>query len=234
MKLLITLVVTCLISSSNAQGLVSPIVEDMHKVFNKSDFKKLRDGQMIMRKKNVNKSAWPELTFYLVIDSDPLHSIGVFAAYEHQKNYVPDLLVSNVIQQKSPTEVIVQYKLKMPWPLSDSDYKHGHVLKLLDSDTYKLDWYMIESDTAEIVKGFAEFYPFEGKTVLKYRSFINPSNILAGLLKKTMIKDVKKSLEAIRAEIIRLKGKPESVKFSGLIKTALSGKYAYENGRPAK
>lgn len=234
MKLLISFLISCSVTTSFASGLVSPIVEEMHKVFKKGEMDSLRHGGLILRKKNVNKSAWPELTIYSAIDTDPLHAIAIFSAYEHQRNYVPDLLESTVIKQNSPTEVIVRYKLKMPWPIPDSKYVHGHKLSQLDVNTYRLDWHMIESDSAEIVKGFAEFYPFEGRTIFKYRSFVNPKSVLAGLLKKTMIKDVKRSLTAIRDEAHRLKGKPESVKFVGHIKSALGGKYAYENGRPAK
>ena len=234
MKLLIVLLVTCSISPSFAEGLISPAVEEMNKVFNEKEHQAFNSGQIVTRKQNVNKSSWPRLTFYFLINATPLESVSTFAAFEHQKNYVPELLESMVVNQISPVVVDTKYKMNLPWPLSDSEYVHRTHLKTLDVNTFRVDWTMIESDTAEKVEGFAEFYPLSGKTLCKYQSFINPKSFLAGLFKKTMIKDVKASLEAIRNEIMRVKSSPEKKQFVRLLKDALQGKFAYPSGQPAK
>jgi hypothetical protein len=234
MKLLIALIVNLLISPAYSDGLVSPITEEMHKVFSKKDYQTLRQRGFVIKKKNVNKSAWPELTFYFQVDTTPLQAIAVFAAFEHQINYVPGLIKSKVIKQESPVVVHTDYVMDMPWPIPNSKYVHASVLKQLGSDTYRMEWYMIKSNSADIVKGFAEFYELDGKTIFKYQSFINPKSFLAGLFKKTMIKDVQISLEAIRAEIEKLKGTKPGNEFVGLITKALSGKFAYPNGRSAQ
>ncbi|MFT6070919.1 MAG: hypothetical protein ACJAT2_001844 [Bacteriovoracaceae bacterium] len=234
MKLLIALIVTLYISPAYANGLVSPITEEMHKVFSKKDHKTLRERGFVIKKKNVNKSAWPELTFYFETDASPLEAISVFAAFEHQVNYVPGIIKSKVIKQESPILVHTEYEMDMPWPIPNSKYVHASTLKQIDAETYRMEWYMVKSNSADIVKGFAEFYPRDGKTIFKYRSFINPKSFLAGLFKKTMIKDVQTSLEAIRLEIEKLKGTQKGREFVGLITTALSGKFAYPNGQSAQ
>lgn len=234
MKLLMALIVTLIISPAYSNGLVSPITEEMHKVFNKKDYLTLRERGFVIKKKNVNKSAWPELTFYFQVDASPLQTIAVFAAFEHQVNYVPGLLKSKVIKQETPVLVHTDYEMNMPWPIPNSKYVHASHLKQLDNDTYRMEWYMIKSNSADIVKGYAEFYPRDGKTIFKYQSFINPKSFLAGLFKKTMIKDVQTSLEAIRAEAEKLKGTSKGNEFVGLISKALSGKFAYPNGQSAQ
>ncbi|MBK26847.1 MAG: hypothetical protein CME70_22790 [Halobacteriovorax sp.] len=234
MKLLIALIVSFTIYPAFSQGLVSPITEEMARVFSKKDFKTLRNRGFVVKKKNINKSAWPELTIYFSVKASPLETLALFIAYEHQKNYVPGLIKSDVIKQVSPVEIHTAYEMEMPWPLSNSKYIHATVLKKNKFDIFRVDWKMIESNSADIVKGFAEFYPQDDKTIFKYRSFINPKSFLAGLFKKTMIKDVKKSLAAIRNEAERVKGTPQGKEFIKLIELAMSGKYAYPNGRPAK
>jgi hypothetical protein len=234
MKLLMPLIVTLFISPAYSDGLVSPITEEMYKVFNKKDHQTFANRGFVIKKKNVNKSAWPELTFYFQVEATPLQAISVFAAFEHQINYVPGLLKSKVIKQESPILVHTEYEMDMPWPIPNSKYVHASILKQLDSDSYRMDWYMIKSNSAEIVKGFAEFYPREGKTIFKYQSFINPKSFLAGLFKKTMIKDVQASLEAIRSEIEKQKGTGKGNEFVGLILKSLSGKFAYPIGQSAQ
>jgi hypothetical protein len=206
----------------------------MYKVFNKKDFETLKKRDFVVKKKNVNKSAWPELTIYFMVDATPLETLALFIAYEHQKNYVPGLIKSDVIKQPSPLEIHTEYEMNMPWPIPNSKYVHASHLKQLDNDTYRMEWYMIKSNSADIVKGYAEFYPRDGKTIFKYQSFINPKSFLAGLFKKTMIKDVQTSLEAIRAEAEILKGTSKCNEFVGLISKALSGKFAYPTGQSAQ
>lgn len=234
MKLLVALSVILFTSNALASGLVSPITEEMHKVFSKKDHKLFNERGIVVKKKNVNKSAWPELTLYFQVDATPLQAISVFAAFEHQVNYVPGLIKSKVIKQESPILVHTEYEMDMPWPVPNSRYVHASILKQLDSETFRMEWYMVRSNSAEIVKGFAEFYPRDGKTVFKYKSFINPKSFLAGLFKKTMIKDVLTSLEAIRSEIEKQKGTAKGNEFVGLITKALSGKFAYPNGQSAQ
>ena len=234
MKLLIALLVTCSISPLFAQGLVSPITEEMYKVFNKKDFETLKNRDFVVKKKNVNKSAWPELTIYFLVDATPLETLALFIAYEHQKNYVPGLIKSDVIKQPSPLEIHTDYEMNMPWPIPNSKYVHATVLKQTDLNIDRVEWHMIKSNSAEIVKGFAEFYPRDGKTIFKYRSFINPKSFLAGLFKGTMIDDVKTSLKSIRDEAEKVKGTKLGNEFIRLIKLARAGKYAYPNGRSGK
>ena len=85
--------------------------------------------------------------------------------------------------------------MDMPWPVPNSEYVHGHILKR-EGDEYTVSWYLVESDSAEVVKGKAIFVPWNGGTLMKYQAFVRPKSFFAGLFESTMQEDVRKSLIA--------------------------------------
>lgn len=234
MKLFISLLVIFIFSTELYAGLAGPIVTEMNKVFTPKDYRKLRSRNFVVKKKNINKSSWPELTIYFEVDASPLETVSLFIAYEYQRSYIPNLLKSDVIKQPSPVEVYTDYEMYMPWPISNSKYVHSTKLIQKDQSTYRVEWFMVSSNSAKIVKGSAELYPLNGKTIFKYKSFIKPKNFLAGLFKKTMIEDVLTSLTAIRDEAEKVKATPKGKSFIEKVLLALSGKYAYPNGQGSK
>lgn len=167
----------------------------------------LESGSPLIEQEKIEGVPWPKVTAYALLDSDPELSMAIFAAYDHQKNYIPDLKVATPETQPSPTEVHVRYEIKMPWPLENVRYLHGHQLSYqADKSTYRLDWWMIESTSTEHVEGFVEFLPYPkdpSKTLMRYSNLITPKSALAGLLRGFMLRDVKKTVEAIITEIDR-------------------------------
>ncbi|MCR9205428.1 MAG: hypothetical protein NXH75_12670, partial [Halobacteriovoraceae bacterium] len=126
----------------------------------------------------------------------------------------------------------VQYALDMPWPLSDSHYTHGHELTKLKDNSFKVRWYVVKSDSAEMVKGHAIFRPhptLKGQTQMSYVSLVRPKSFLAGIFKKIMVGDVIKSLTAIKTTTENLtKTDKELVKkYQDKIRQVLAGKRAY-------
>lgn len=183
----------------------------------------------------VKDEVWPRVEAQALIKASPLASTAIFAAYDYQKNYIPNLLESKVTLEnvtKGKNDTHVTYKLDMPWPLSDSSYIHGHELTSPDNGSYKVRWYMIKSDSAENVQGHALFAPHPQNpnyTLMTYVSLVSPKSFLAGIFKKIMVGDVIKSIEAIRSTTEKLsKENPALVqKYQDKIKNVLAGKPAY-------
>lgn len=174
-------------------------------------------------------SPWPEVTYYAVIDATPLEAIGLFAGYDIQKDYVPNLIKSTPVKHVTATDVHTAYELKMPFPLSNIQYIHGARL-YRHGDDYQTVWYMVESTSTEEVRGEAYFASYEGKTLFRYRSYVKPKSIFASMLKKTMLSDVLLSVKKIREFIeITKKEKPElTSKYSEFITRALRGEFVYQ------
>lgn len=190
---------------------------------------------MTLEKKEIKDEVWPELHIKALINADPLGAAGIFAAYDYQKSYVPGVLKSDVVKEEvegKENVTDVSYVLDMPWPLSDSHYTHGHILTSPEEGSYKVSWYIVKSDSAEMIKGSALFSPHpteKGKTLLTYISLVRPKSFLAGIFKKIMVGDVIKSLTAIKETTEGLIKKDPSFveKYRDKIRQVLSGKRAY-------
>jgi hypothetical protein len=194
-----------------------------------NDIKAIESGEYLFKNKPVKNKPWPEITVYKTIDATSLESVAVFYALEHQPNYVPNLLKAQVVAQRVPTEADVRYELKMPWPLKNGKYIHGHKLTYDKPSTYKVSWWLVKSNTAKEVKGSATFYNYKNKTLLKYNSFVVPDSFLASFVETKMLEDVKASLISIHNEIIRVKKKDRNLmrNFVNKIDATLSGKFTY-------
>lgn len=195
----------------------------------KSEVSKLENGEYILVTKSVKDRPWPVVIFYKLIEASSLESVAVFYALEHQSNYIPNLLKSKVVGQRVATEADVRYELKMPWPLSNGDYIHGHKLSYKKQKSYKVNWWLVKSNTAKEVKGSAIFSNYKGNTLLKYESLVVPQSFLASFVEGKMLEDVKSSLVAIRKEILRIKNDDKSMmkELADKIHQTLNGKFIY-------
>jgi hypothetical protein len=195
----------------------------------------LKGTKIAIETTEVENEVWPQVNAKALIKASPLASAAIFAAYDYQKNYIPNLLESKVTLEKvgaKDNDTHVSYRLEMPWPLGDSKYIHGHKLTSPKEGSYKVSWYMVKSDSAENVQGYALFEPHPGNpkyTLMSYTSLVSPKSFLAGIFKKLMVGDVIKSIEAIRSTTEKLvKVEPKLVKkYQDKIENVLAGNKAY-------
>lgn len=221
-------IITILVLNATPPLAKTPIAFAPLNLLSEQQFKDLENGNMIIVKEKVKDYIWPKLHIFSYVKSTPLNAMGIFAAYDHQKNYVPNIIKSDVVEQKTATNVLVEYELKMPWPLDNGVYVHGHHLKKSEQG-YKLEWYLVKSNSADYVNGHAIFRKWGNKTLMYYNSLVDPKSIFGGVLKKLMVKDVEKTLKAIIKEIeVVDQSKPAlKQKYSDKITNALKGKKAY-------
>ena len=202
---------------------------DIRSELSDAEIRQLEGREFIVRTKDIPGSAWPEITYYALINATPLESVGLFAAYDIQKDYTPNLLKSTPVKHVSPTDVQTEYELHIPFPLSNARYIHGaRIFK--HADDYEVQWYMVESSSSEDVHGGAYFQNYNGKTLLRYRTYVKPKSIFGSFVKKFMFKDVEKSIVAIRTFIERTvkENSALSSKYSEFITRALRGEFVYQ------
>ncbi len=192
----------------------------------------LETGELVMVESPQEDSPWPLIRAYKLLKTDPETAMGIFAAYDYQKDYVPNMLASDPVSQNSPTEVQVEYRLKMPWPLNPVRYVHDHRLSREDG-IYRLDWWMIRSTSAEALKGYTEFHPYkaDSRILMIYESSITPKSSFAKLFKGAMVSDVHKSLTAISEEIEKRSLKKDdelALKYRQILQSSLMGKKTWD------
>ena len=172
---------------------------------------------------------WPDVILYQVVDASPLESVAIFYALDYQKEYIPNLKSSTVIKTVKPSLVHTRYVMDMPWPISDSVYVHASELFIEKPSSYKVKWWMVESDSTEKVEGYAIFIPYKNKTIMKYFAHVEPKSFLATFVKNKMLEDVKASLEATKKAIESIKKERKDIlkKYVSFIDLALDGKKVY-------
>lgn len=215
---LVTLISTTCVWAQNLEGELTS-----------ADLKAVNTREFVLKTRDVEGSVWPEISYYAVIDITPLEAAGIFAAYDAQKDYVPNVIKSTPVKHVSATDVLTDYELHMPFPIPNAHYVHGAKIFKHKND-YEVQWYMVESSSALDVKGSVYFQPLEGKTLMRYRSYIKPKSMFGSLVKKAMLKDVLTSITAIRNFMEKNK-RENSVfvsKYSEFITRALSGEFVYQ------
>lgn len=184
----------------------------------------------IFKTEDIDNSPWPVITYYKILRASPLASAGLFAAYDIQKDYVPNILQSEPIKHISPTDVHTRYELKIPFPLPNAHYVHGARIFKYDND-YEVSWYLVESSSALEVRGSAYFKQHSLGSILIYQSYVKPKSIFANLVKKMMFKDVETSIKAIVdfTEKTSATNPLLTTKYSEFITRALQGEFVYQS-----
>jgi hypothetical protein len=220
MSLILTLLLYCL------PGLGMSLQD-----LSKEEIELVKGGELLVKKKSIKNESWAELYVYSYIESTAIEAAAIFAAYDHQQDYVPKMLKSKVLDQPKPHQAIVEYELRLPWPLTNSKYTHKVSLSKLSKDHYKINWISLKSSDTDEMNGEASFINTKEGTLWLYRSFVKPSSFLAGLFERSMVKDVGFSLRAIRKHIqfIKTKNAPLMKKYVEFINKSLAGKFVYRD-----
>lgn len=187
----------------------------------------VNSGEIIVKLTPIVDAPWPSIDVFTTVSTRPLESLALFLALDIQKDYVPNLLKSRPIRHITATEVHTEYIMDLPSPIPNGHYIHGSDFKKTPQG-YRAMWYMVESDSANSVNGFAQF---NEDGLFHYHSTVSPKSSLASLLKGLMVKDVEKTVSAIKTFIQDTKlNKPEVLrKYISYIERSLKGEFVYEN-----
>lgn len=162
------------------------------------------NGEQVTIVTKIKKFKWPEVLIYDTIDAKAEEAMAIFTDYQLQKTYIPRLIKARIVKEISSREKHVDFEMDLPFPASNSKYITGNIISQY-GENYMVRWYQVKSNSAKDSFGWARFIPHGDKTVLIYKSFVVPSSIFAGLFKKKVVKEVKKTVNALKSFIIKLK-----------------------------
>ena len=174
---------------------------------NQTELVKVANKELIIHSKEVAKCPWPELTVFALIDVSPVEAVALFSNYEDQKRYIPDLVKSDPARRIAENETIVNFEMRLPWPLANSKYSTGNIVNRLDNDKYEICWYLVESDSLIDSKGTVQFIPYGKKTLLKYQAFVHPGSRLASVFSSRAKSAITKTVQSIVSYIEETKKK---------------------------
>lgn len=140
---------------------------------------------------------WPEVTILTVLKNGPEENLNVFLDFENHKKYIPDMTESKIVKKISPNETDVYFEMEMSWPVNKTSHTINHVVTKNSDGSFTLKWKLVKADMLKSSDGSMTFSPYQGKTLLKYVSFIVPNSSFAGMFKNRVAKDVEKSVQKI-------------------------------------
>ncbi len=218
------------LSLSPAQASELAVFDLKDTKLNKEEISVLKEKRQLRLLKTLPNKPWPEITYYVILKSPALSSVGLFAAYDIQKKYIPNLLESTPVKNVTPTDVWTRYELKLPFPLKNAKYIHGARL-FKHANSYEVQWYLVESSTTQSLEGEAFFYSLNNEeTLMIYRTLVTPKSFMASWVKSSMLEDVEKTIAAIVSFIEQTEksNRELSTKYSQFINKSLAGQEVYE------
>ena len=186
------LLVLTLITCASFSFSMNPSAE-----LNREELAKLTNRELIIHSKEVSNCPWPEITVFTLIDASPVEAAALFSNYEDRKKYIPDLIKSDPTRRIAENEIIVDFEMRLPWPLGSSKYSTGNVLISLENNEYQISWYLVESDRLIDTKGIVQFIPYGNKTLLKYQALIHPDSKFALFFGSRFKSSTAKTVQAI-------------------------------------
>lgn len=197
------------------------------------ELKAINEKGLVTKATRIKGITWPKLEIKTLIKASPLSAMAIFAAYDYQKNYVPNMMESSIDKVVSPTQIHVRYKLKMPWPMSPGEYVNAHELSSEGPNHYFLRWEGVSSDSTDSVHGSAEFMTYDKDptmTVLIYKSRVVPKSFFAGIIRKFMIRDVENFIKILvkTTQDLKVQKSKILIEYEGKIIQALKGTIPYK------
>jgi ribosome-associated toxin RatA of RatAB toxin-antitoxin module len=156
----------------------------------------LKTGKIIKKIVELDNEVWPQVTIIGLIPFSPEQNVKVFTEFETHKDFIPDIIRSKVVKQISAEEKWIEYKMKMPWPVEDSEYITSNVVKR-EGENFRISWHLIKANQMKATTGTVLFEAYEGKTLMTYTSHITPDSSLAGMFTGRVAKDVEKTFHII-------------------------------------
>ncbi len=193
----IFLLVSCLIVARETRA--GLIVDDL----TPAQLAQVKAGQQVTVTEDVEGKPWPRFRAYRLVKATPEEAAAVFFDYKHAKDYVPNVLKSDISNQVSPTVTEIDYGIDVPI-LPDEYYTVRNTLTA-EGECYKFHWKLLKAIQTKDSEGAFRAEPFEGYTIIGYYNLVTPGSSMAGLLRGKAISQMKDTVEAIGTHIEKQK-----------------------------
>jgi len=161
--------------------------------------KQISDGQSVVVTEEVPGAPWPRLRVYTKVNAPVSAVEKVFRDYASAPSYTPGLTSAEVLARPDPNTYDVRYTSAMPL-IGDSVSTVRNTYRQ-DGDNLVVSWKLLEATHADESTGELRVEPDDdGGCILRYTNFVRPKSSLAKLAKAAALAEVKKTVNAIKAE----------------------------------
>ena len=161
----------------------------------------VKKGTQVLITEDVVGNAWPRVKVYRVVNATPEEMAAVFFDFNNAKDFVPNVLKSDISKKVSPTVLEVDYGIDIPI-LPDEYYTTRNTLMVLPGGGYEVDWKLLRAVQTKDSVGKLRMVPYgDGKTLICYQNLVTPGSVMAGLLRGKAIEQMRDSVQAIALHV---------------------------------
>jgi hypothetical protein len=160
----------------------------------------VHDGSQVIITEDVEGKPWPRIKVYRLVDASPEQVTAVFFDYESAKSFVPNVIKSQISNRLSACTMDVDYGLDVPI-FPDEFYTVRNNLRLIDENSYCIDWKLLRSVLTKDSVGKIRIEPWEGKAVICYQNLVTPASNIAVLLRGKAIEQMKETTQALAERV---------------------------------
>ncbi|OFZ17898.1 MAG: hypothetical protein A2X94_12715 [Bdellovibrionales bacterium GWB1_55_8] len=170
--------------------------------------KTIQRGAQVVLTQDVPGAPWPKITIYQRIDATSEEALAVFADYELQKTYIPDMTESKIAGKVDAATTRVDYVMDLA---GEVEYTTDSRVSTYDNGlSYRMDWTMVEGDSMKEMWGSARFEQLGTGSMIIYHTFIRPTSGFAGWFRKKAIEMAKTGAGKLVQQIqMERKDKPD-------------------------
>ena len=173
-------------------------------------------GTAVVQTSQVPNAPWPRIRIALFVAATPEEGAAVLSDYEHQPDYMRQLIWARVRARPTPASTEVAFRYSVPWA-PDIEYTVLDRVARTSDGGFELSWQLVRSKALSQAEGSAKFLPRRNPrtgvdgTMLLYEHFVVPRSSLARLAPDRMARrDVLAATRAIAAEIERERSRDSS------------------------
>jgi hypothetical protein len=152
------------------------------------DQAKVKNGEQVTITAPGQGSVWPQVWVYQRIDSTPEEAMAVFADYDRQHEYVPDLTYSKVSKRIDKTTCEVGYTLTTHFFLHphESYTVRDHIASYDGGSSFRMEWKLVSAQQMHDTVGNVRFEPMGTGALVAYYNFITPPSVASSQAPKAV------------------------------------------------
>ena len=132
----------------------------------------------------------------------PVTVMAVYADFDGQARYMPDMVVSRIVGRDGPAAFRVFYETEVPGP--NEEYTLAITVHHV-GDAYEARWSLISARYSRKLAGEVRVTPYDGGTLVAFTSRVDPGRLGATIGNPdTVARRVRATVEALAAQVQKL------------------------------
>ena len=168
-----------------------------------SEQEQLAQGEVIVKTRPVGGYPWPEVTVYRWVAASPEDVMAVYADFESQAQYLPDLVESRIVKRLSPNSLNISYEYEVTGP--NERYTVMSTVSRTPG-SLRVTWDLVTARYARRLSGHMKVEASDSGALIEYTNRVDPGFFGVRLgSAETTVSRVRETVEALAPHVERLR-----------------------------